>query len=1721
MPSWASITITTADRRNATHPHAVLFTGRPHITALRPLPTAPHACTAGGPAALTECPRDGADFAVVGQGLLGLGAATITAGTLQCPNVTAYNSTYLTCHGLRGRGVGLPVVVATQGRPSVPRPDVALSYRNPCEDRHGPCSHHGICTLSLTDFCECYEDPLNGYWGGSQCTDCLHGYYGPTCTAVCPGGPCTPCTGHGDCDGGMGGTGTCRCWASAVQGHWVGGECGECAPGYYGVACALQCPGSGGVCSGHGRCADGLEGTGLCACDGNATAGYWAGAGCAECHAGYYGAECRASCPKTDGVACSGHGHCEAGPEGTARCACGPGFTGPVCAVPCPGGAAPCGGHGACGTAPDGAAQCACDPGWAAPGCVNCAPGHAGPDCGRRCPAHCGGHGACATGTTAGGECECVRGWAGAQCTVECPGGAAMVCSGHGVCLRDGTCECARSVASGFWAGAECLECAAGHAAPDCLYRCPVGPAGGVCSDRGECRAGRCACDAGACGRACEHRGAVCAAIQCPDPTHFGPACVAACPRNALGLVCGGHGLCEAGRNGTGLCLCAGAWSGPECDVPCPGVPHVCSSHGFCHAGTRGCACVSGFVGPDCGLQCPGGWQTPCGGHGVCNASANCTCDAGYDGAACEWECPGGHAHPCNGHGQCLGTLSATGISCTCDGHWGGAACGACAPGWHGPDCGSWCHRGVTQGTDCACESGWAGPDCTIMCPGVVGAVCGGHGTCNDTRRGDGTCACDAGWRGPACTVPCTGLLAYGEPCNGHGQCLANATCACAASRAAGHWNGSACTECAVGWFGPACDRTCPKGAGSAQVCGGHGWCREATEMCVCARDPDSGFWDLQSNCTECEPQYYGPACRGVCPGGACGACSGHGACDAGRSGSGACTCAPHWRGAACEECTAGRYGAECEEQCPAGARPGDGQTCSGHGHCSDGVQGTGECACGRSATGGFWEGDACDECLEGYFGPNCTGACPGPAGRPCHAPHGACLDGRNGTGVCMCPPGYGGVACALQCPTTTGEPCNGHGACGDRGGALVCDCAAAPYGHWEGLACERCAGAWRGPLCNLPCPVSAVGEVCAGHGECAMANASAAECACDSDYGGLACDIACPGGIMFACSGHGLCDALTATCACFSDLERGFWVGPACSACAPGWSGPLCAIACPSGAGGLPCSGAGVCYDGWCVCAPGRCGRACDARAPQCGLLGCPDGRYGFNCSRTCPGGAARPCAGHGTCQATVYSAGTCHCDAGYAGADCALLCPGGPARPCAGHGACGQADGRCTCHPTYAGPDCGVRCPITDGHVCSGHGACSGTATGDGTCACADGFGLDNCSVPCPRAPGNASRPCGAHGQCDPRTATCACAPSWAGPTCDVCAGGWHGPACATLCVHGVTQGRTCECHRGFGGANCSRECPGPADNRCYGHGQCRDGNTGDGRCACDPEWYGPDCLVFCRPSLCFPDGAPAAAAPRLTPHAQCNAATGACECQDDRFGHWAGPWCTECRAGYWGQECELLCQCSMHGTCGWLDGVCQCYADADRGYWTGEHCTDCIEGYLAPTCRVRDVAISRTQEALAPILTLDGLSGAVILVDVPHALTYAGGQPLWVLPSAGGPPVATMDLGGPVQSGSVLYDGIVLLVQDAGSGTTSMVKISRGPDPVLLHSVGTAVAAGGPRYRVQAVAGTHFSGVYEARGHTYWATVALDGAFHVIRYSSRSDEWRDWEGNGGAEL
>ena len=237
---------------------------------------------------------------------------------------------------------------------------------------------------------------------------------------------------------------------------------------------------------------------------------------------------------------------------------------------------------------------------------------------------------------------------------------------------------------------------------------------------------------------------------------------------------------------------------------------------------------------------------------------------------------------------------------------------------------------------------------------------------------------------------------------------------------------------CADGSAGSSCNAVCPTTV-PGRSCSGHGTCGMSSPAgCVCDANPSNGFW-ANTTCNECAPGYYGARCTAECPGGACSPCSGRGVCHDGVHGSGTCACLSatttgHWSGSSCNTCAAGIFGDECTKACPVGTTPSGARSTCGAGRCSGGPTGDGSCACDtgfqRDAVNG-----SCTLCSGGFYGRNCLPCPTALENVPCSG-HGVCSDGVNGTGACSCGAGYAGVNCSLTCPFDSENPAPSGTAC-------------------------------------------------------------------------------------------------------------------------------------------------------------------------------------------------------------------------------------------------------------------------------------------------------------------------------------------------------------------------------------------------------------------------------------------------------------------------------------------------------------------------------------------------------------------------------------------------------------------------------------------------------------------------------------------------------------------
>ena len=652
------------------------------------------------------------------------------------------------------------------------------------------CSGHGQCTLA----CECYSDAKKGFWEGTYCSKCKLGYAGSECKVECEGGSCNMCNGHGICNDGVTGDGSCTCFSSEAQGFWAGKDCTSCSSTHFGSSCTQTCPGKlegANVCYGRGHCNEDVNGDGKCVCAG----GYGTLSGCLLCDAAHYGPNCSSVCLGTtvSGIPCSGHGNCSNGFDGNGTCVCQPGsgYGTADCSKRCPASSRGelCFGHGYCQEGAYNSATCICNISWAAPDCATCNRTQTGAACELACPSVgakiCNNRGDCTYGPS-GAFCVCVPGYRGTLCDRACPGDPP--CSGHGSCEEVtvpsvGTklvCKCFQSASQGYWDGDRCDRCAVSHNQSEitgCVTACPVGGYGTVCNGQGTCIQGACYCTRtdllDYCGASCDlssprpfwATSTGCGGVYCYIGSewrdfYYGTYCEITCPgivsaNGKIVAACSAHGYCSEGRQGTGKCTCVHGFSGSNCSLACPtSALGACSGphRGTCNVSATGqpfCSCYPAYAGHACQITCPSVAGRVCSDHGLCNnthlGDGTCVCSQGWTGWDCNVACACNPEHGHCNHTVCRDlTTFETCSTCVCDANFC-ALCDRCVDGKQGEKCEGNCVHGRTVGMRCECAENYSTVSCDVPCPVNPNSnqVCSGLGVCLWGAENSGVCLCN------------------------------------------------------------------------------------------------------------------------------------------------------------------------------------------------------------------------------------------------------------------------------------------------------------------------------------------------------------------------------------------------------------------------------------------------------------------------------------------------------------------------------------------------------------------------------------------------------------------------------------------------------------------------------------------------------------------------------------------------------------------------------------------------------------------------------------------------------------------------------------------------------------------------------------------------------------------------------------------------------------------
>ena len=567
-----------------------------------------------------------------------------------------------------------------------------------------------------------------------------------------------------------------------------------------------------------------------------------------------------------------------------------------------------------------------------------------------------------------------------------CPGINNLDCSGHGTCFSAvRTCEC-----NSGWTGVGC--------------EIPVCPGWPQCSNHGKCvvksEVPTCVCDKDWMDEACQ-TGCVNGTVKkSKDGKDFRCQCDACFDGISCDLECSGNGVCQ---NDTCDCGFKG-WRGPTCNVfRCPGWLSDCSGHGTCIPSLNHCTCKPGWKGRGCEIpNCAGGGN--CSGHGVCDGLTYdppvcISCDTTYFGRACERRCMNGTVvrkmddevcrcnscysgvdcgKECNEHGNCNNG------TCMCDEGWWGEKCERVGCPGAGKDC-SGHGRCLSLDQECHCFKGWKGKGCEAPdCPGVPN--CNVKGTCDGSVDPPQCVNCTENTMGKACELPCI----YGRE-----DPPSSAICKCEVC-----YSGSACDiecsmhgtcdnnscSCQQGWKGEHCELTnCP----GEPDCSNHGVCVKATEIaipeCLC----DQGFGGL--NCSHL-----------ICPGNS--PCNNRGDCVL-QLGDNVpnCVCRHNFVGQACEKCNARYSGYNCEYCVDGfiGWLIGCNIACF-HGDATGTRQDI--CECHNDSTLGYWKGDVCNTCHDGWNQPQCKSCDETHVGENCeilcYATHARYGDPRDGDTV-------------------------------------------------------------------------------------------------------------------------------------------------------------------------------------------------------------------------------------------------------------------------------------------------------------------------------------------------------------------------------------------------------------------------------------------------------------------------------------------------------------------------------------------------------------------------------------------------------------------------------------------------------------------------------------------------------------------------------------------------
>ncbi|XP_053387521.1 multiple epidermal growth factor-like domains protein 10 [Mercenaria mercenaria] len=501
--------------------------------------------------------------------------------------------------------------------------------------------------------------------------------------------------------------------------------------------------------------------------------------------------------------------------------------------------------------------------------------------------------------------------------------------------------------------------------------------------------------------------------------------------------------------------------------------------------------------------------------------------------------------------------------------------------------------------------------------------------TCNECECCDGDNACDtdkkcingciAGYWGDKCTYPCQ------ETCK---SCVSKVNC----------------TECHPGYYTTQCTFECGKGCAnntclqSGQcTCKSNNFRKGFCSSCSNNKYGDECNYTCPTNCGACESQiecrwciknaFYGSYCQFMCSTGCVkGTCRQvDGSCNAG--------CKPGFKGHRCDSCVSGKYGPNCDLDCPRNCI-----SCLSNSNCT--------------------------ECKLGFYGETCTDICSSCCHGICLLASGQCMKCKHGfygdfcNNTKTCKDGLYGINCSKPCINVDYhcQKCLTNES-GMYGGCINCNSAyylTVPFGGSYSV-CTACPEDCKNHVCNSTgfctygCLLGKWGDTCKSYckSNCLECNQTDGKCIkCKNRTYSEDCSKLCSSNCS-SIDSEQICEFHTGECinGCSSYSKYGAYCEQRCSETCINqtcnWKTGVCSYGCVKNYYGSFCEN--KCAS---TCKSVEKQRSCKDSTGLC-VFGCDDGFHGNMCESKCGNCVNGTC--HQVTAECVYD-----CIDGYGGLQC-----------------------------------------------------------------------------------------------------------------------------------------------------------------------------------------------------------------------------------------------------------------------------------------------------------------------------------------------------------------------------------------------------------------------------------------------------------------------------------